>query len=270
VSTLRFLYPGAVDLRIDREDGIATILLNRPQVRNAITPDLLREMSEGLADLAGGETRAAVIAGDGGSFCSGADLQLVREALEGEMSAVLGPLVDNLHQVIRQMRQLPFPVIAAVEGPAAGAGVGLALAADLRVAGRAAVFVPGYFGIGASPDGGVSYFFTRLLGAGRATSLIMRNRPIRADMLLAEGLVEEVVDDGQVVEAALRLASEVASTPPLALLRLRSLVDLAPTHGIDAHLDAERQAISELWPSADFREGVTAFLERRKPVFRGR
>jgi 2-(1,2-epoxy-1,2-dihydrophenyl)acetyl-CoA isomerase len=256
-------------LRIGVEDGIATVLLDRPEVRNAITTELLEQLSDGLAGLPQAGARAAVLAGAGGSFCAGADLQVVREALAGDAAAVLGALLDALHRLVRQLRGLPLPVVAALEGPAAGAGIGLAMAADLRVAARSAVFVPGYLAIGASPDGGTSYFLTRALGGSRAASLFLRNTPLRAEALLAAGLVEEVVDDGRALEAALALAREAAAAPPLALQRLRELVDLAPTHDLDAHLEAERRAMSELWPTGDFREGVTAFLERRRPRFRG-
>ena len=127
-----------------------------------------------------------------------------------------------------------------------------------------------YFGIGASPDGGVSYFLTRSLGAARAAELVISNRPVRADEILALGLAEQVVDEGQALAAARERAQQLANLPPLGLVRLRALVDAAPTHGIEQHLDAERDAITSLWPTEDFREGIRAFLERRPPRFTGR
>lgn len=258
-----------VQLSVD--GAVAAVEIDRPDVRNAIDVETVRGLDDAIGRAIDQGARALVLAGHGGkAFCAGADLGLVRTAFDGDAPSVLGPLVDELHALIRRIRSLPLPVVAALEGPAVGAGMGLALSADLRVAGRSAVLVGGYFGIGASPDGGVSYFLTRALGGARATSLVLRNRPLRADDLLAAGLVEEVVDDGDAVGTARRLAEEVAGVPPLALVRLRALVDAATTQMIGAQLDAERQAVAELWPSADFREGVGAFLERRSPTFTGR
>ena len=251
-------------------DHVALAEIDRPDVRNAIDIATLEALDKAVSRAVDDGARALVLAGRGSAFCAGADLGLVRQAFDGDAPSVLGPLVDTLHALIRRIRSLPLPVVAGIEGPAVGAGMGLALSADLRIAARSAVLIPGYFGIGSSPDGGVSYFLTRALGAARATALTVRNRPLRADDLLAAGLVEEVVDDGAAVEAARALAIELAATtPPLALVRLRSLVDQATVRGLDAQLDAERDGVSELWPSADFREGVGAFLERRRPSFSG-
>src|SRR5581483_8441276 len=214
--------------------------------------------------------KAVVLAGAGGTFCAGADLVYVRRAFTGDAEEVLRPLVRTLHDLIAFVGELPLPIVVALEGHAVGAGMGLALAADLRIAGRGASLIPGYFAIGASPDGGVSYFLTRALGGARATSAILRNRVLRADELLALGLVEEVVDDGRVIEAAQELAASLAGVPPLALLRMRRLVDSATVQGLAAQLDDEERLVAELWPARDFREGVSAFLERRRPAFTGR
>lgn len=251
------------------DDGIGTVTLDRPDVRNAIDLATLDEVSAALDSLQADRAKAIVISGAGGAFCAGADLDLVRSAFEGDTEAVLGGLVDTLHPLVLKIRALPMPVIAAVEGPAVGAGAGLALAADFLIVAASAKLVPGYFGIGSSPDGGVSYFLTRALGAPRASSLIIRNRPLGADELLAVGLAESKVDDGQALDAAVDLARRVAGTPPLALLRLRHLVDLATTQGLDAQLDLERRLVAELWYTRDFREGVGAFLERRPAEFTG-
>lgn len=258
----------SVDTTID--DGIATITIARPEVRNAIDTDTVAAIRGGFDEAAAAGARAAVLTGAGKAFCAGADLAFVRAAFEGDPAAELGPLVDELHSLIARMRSLPFPILAAVEGPAAGAGMALALAADTRLAGSSAVFLTAYFGIGASPDGGVSYFLTRNLGAARATELVMSNRPVRAEELLSLGLVEQVVEEGGALAAAQERARQLANVPPLALLRLRALVDAAPTQPIEAHLDAERDAVASLWTTADFREGISAFLERRTPSFTGR
>ncbi len=250
--------------------GITRVVLNRPQVRNAITVESVVELRDALNQtIDAGRTKAAVLHGAEGSFCAGADLSLVRAALDGDPPAVLDPLVTELHQTIRVLRSAPFPIVAAIEGFAVGAGMGLALAADTRVADRKAQLVPGYFGIGASPDGGVSYFLTRALGAARTTSLFVHNRALDAAALESFGLVEELVEPGEAVSAAVEQARALAGIPPLALTRMRRLVDEATTHDLSDHLDAERTAVAELWQTHDFREGVSAFVERRTPSFTG-
>lgn len=250
-------------------DAVATIRIARPDVMNAIEPALLDELGAAIASAAEQGAKAAVLTGSESAFCAGADLDYVGAAFAGDTAGMLGPLVDSLHGLIAQMREAPYPIVAALEGPAVGAGMGLALACDVRVAGRSAYLLGGYLAIGASPDGGVSYFLTRAVGAARVSSALLRNRPLRSAQLEAWGLVEEIVDDGAALPAAQALAAQLTTTPPLALVRLRRLVDEATTHGLGAHLDTERAAVAGLWPTNDFREGVGAFLERRTPTFTG-
>lgn len=257
-------------VRTSIDEHIATIVIDRPEVRNAIDIETVAGIQAGFEEAVAAGARAAVLTGAGGAFCAGADLGYVRAAFEQGAESVLAPLVDDLHALIRRMRELPFPIVGAVEGPAAGAGMGLALATDVRVAGGSAVFVAAYLAIGASPDGGVSYGLTRSLGATRATELLLGNRPVRADELLSLGLVEQVVEEGGALAAAQERARQLSNLPPLALLRTRALVDAAPTQSLDDHLDAEREGIVSLWPTSDFREGIGAFLERRPPRFTGR
>jgi 2-(1,2-epoxy-1,2-dihydrophenyl)acetyl-CoA isomerase len=253
------------------EDGIGRLCLRRPEARNALTPALVKAVADELRGPTLAEIRALVLWGEGGVFCAGADLDLVREAVASDdPAAVLGRLLAGVHALVRALREVPVPVVAAVEGAAAGAGMGLALAADLRVLGRSALFVPAYLAIGASPDGGVSYHLARSLGGPRAAAALLRNRRLPAAELAACGLADDVVDDGTALDAALRLAREVATVAPLALAATRRLLDAAPAHGLDAHLEAEAAEISRLWRTADFAEGVAAFLERRRPVFQGR
>src|SRR5581483_3272910 len=206
----------------------------------------------------------------GPAFCVGADLHMFhRAATAGRVDEDLGPLLSAMHAIVRRLRTMPVPTVAAVEGAAAGAGVGLACACDLRVLGRSAVFVPAFLAVGLSSDSGTSFHLTRALGGPATTAAFLRNRRIPAAELAARGLADEVVPDGEARPAAARLAAEVAGASPAALLAIRRLVDAAPGHGFDEHLDAEQAAITGLWNGADAREGLTAFVERRRPRFPG-
>lgn len=259
-----------MSLQVSSTDGVGTIELDRPEQLNALTVEVAGALGEAAEGLVTDGARALVLAGRGSAFCAGADLSLVHRALAEGPAPVLTPLVEGLHDSLRRLRALPVPVVAAIEGPAVGAGMGLALVADLRVMARGARLVPGYMGIGASPDGGVSFFLTRMVGAARATSLLMRNRSVGADEAVALGLAESVVDDGTALTEARELAASLTGLPPLALQRVRDLVDSATTQGLAAQLDLEQQRVTELWDTHDFREGVGAFLERRRPAFEGR
>jgi 2-(1,2-epoxy-1,2-dihydrophenyl)acetyl-CoA isomerase len=258
-----------MDVRAERRGSIGLLELHRPDQMNALTVDLVTALGAEAEGLVADGARALVLAGSGSAFCAGADLGLVRQALDGDPHAALEPLVSGLHESIRRLRALPVAVVAAIEGPAVGAGLGLALTADLRVLAEGARLIPGYLGIGSSPDGGVSWFLTRALGATRATRLILLNETVRAEAARELGLADDVVPDGTAVAAACTLAERLAELPAQALVRLRVLADAAPTQGLDEHLDLEQRLVTELWDTHDFREGVSAFLERRQPEFRG-
>ncbi|MEY9211776.1 enoyl-CoA hydratase/isomerase family protein [Thermobifida halotolerans] len=258
-----------MSLETSLTDRVGLIELNRPDRMNAMTVDLVRSLGDEAASLVERGARALVLTGRGPAFCAGADLSLVDRALAEEPAPVLTPLVEELHRSLKRLRGLPVPLVAAVEGPAVGAGMGLALCADLRILGEGARLVPGYMGIGSSPDGGVSYFLTRMLGSARALSLLLRNQPVSAAEAAALGLAEPAVPDGSARQAALALARSLTSAPPLALLRARELVDRASTLGFAEQLDLEQERVSELWKTHDFTEGVRAFLQRRPPEFRG-
>jgi 2-(1,2-epoxy-1,2-dihydrophenyl)acetyl-CoA isomerase len=260
----------APSLDVKVEDGIGWLTLRRPETRNAVDAAFVEEAIAALDELPEG-IGALVLAGEGPAFCVGADLNLFHGAAgAGRVEEDLAPLLAAMHSVTRKLRALPFPTVAAVEGAAAGAGVGLACACDLRVLGQSTVFVPAFSALGLSPDSGTSFHLTRALGSAAANAAFLRNRRLTATELAACGLADEVAPDGEVWAAAQRLAAEVAGAAPLALLATRRLVDAAPGNSFDAHLDAEEKTIKELWTSADVLEGVTAFVERRRPKFQGR
>lgn len=260
---------GSAELIIGVDNGVGVLELARPAQLNALTVPMAAGLGTAAEDAVRRGARALVIAGRGSAFCAGADLSLVDAALQGDAHAALTPLVAGLHASLRQLRALPVPVVAAVEGPAVGAGLGLALAADVRVMAAGARLVPGYLAIGASPDGGVSYLLPRMIGAARAMSLILTNRTVPAEEAVRLGLAETVVADGAALAEAGSLAARLAGSAPLALLRVRELLDSASTHGFAEHLDLEQQRVTELWDTHDFVEGVTAFVQRRRPSFRG-
>jgi 2-(1,2-epoxy-1,2-dihydrophenyl)acetyl-CoA isomerase len=258
---------GSVQLELDGDD-VTVLRLVRPEASNAVTAELLDSLLSALAHPRLGEGQALILTGEGKNFCGGADLKGIRQAFEGDVDVVLGTMVRDLHDVIAQLRRLPMPVVAAVEGAAVGAGMGIALAADLRVVADSAAFVPGYLALGASPDAGSSYFLSRSIGAARTLSDLILNRPLRTPELLRLGLADEVAADGDTLQVAHRLAKEVSRTSPEALVAARRLVDLAPTHGLVAHLDAEAAEFAALWKSDTFRARVSEFVDGSPPTDR--
>jgi 2-(1,2-epoxy-1,2-dihydrophenyl)acetyl-CoA isomerase len=254
-------------VRTDHDGEIAVVTLDRPDVLNTMNLTLLDQLRQALLAVEQSDARALVLTGAGDTFCAGADLNYVRGAVADGVVAGLQPLVQALHAMIRQMRSMSVPVVAAVEGSAVGAAFALALSADLRVVARGARFVPGYLRIGASPDGGMSWLLTRALGGARAASLLLRNRPLTGEDAYQLGIADELTDDGSALDRARELAVEVAGASPMALRHLRELTAMATVHPLDQHLDLEEERLMEIWRGPDFAEGVGAFLEKRRPNF---
>jgi 2-(1,2-epoxy-1,2-dihydrophenyl)acetyl-CoA isomerase len=261
----------ATDVEVKVDNGIAWLILHRPGTRNAVDAGFVEEAVGALDEVPVDGAGALVLAAEGPAFCVGADLDMFNAATSsGRADELLTPLLEAMHTIVRKLRALPMPTVAAIEGPAAGAGIGLACACDLRVVGESSVFVPGFTALGLSPDSGTSYHLARALGAAGANSVFLRNRRLGAFELLTCGLADEVAPDGEVWDSAARLAGEVAGASRGALLATRRLVDAAPTHSFEEHLEAEAESIKSLWNSADVVEGVAAFVQRRSPKFPGR
>ena len=255
--------------------GVAAITLNRPEARNALSPEMMDDLADALERSGNTGVRAVLITGSGGAFCAGADVRGFTQALEkgpAEISAHLEDQAGKLHrQVILKIRQLPKPVIAAVDGVAAGAGVGLALACDLRIASESARFVLAYSNIGATADGGSTYFLPRLVGPGRTMELYLLNEPVGAQRALELGLVNRVVAAEDLQEESKELARRLASGPTAAYGRAKALIDrLGPSKRLESQLDEETKAIAEITQTHDFQEGIRAFVEKRPPQFQGR
>src|SRR6478736_5059228 len=254
------------EVETSRDDAVLTITLNRPDVLNAFNAELHRALSAALKEARAPEVRAVVLTGAGRGFCVGQDLTEFREA-PGDIGARLR---GNYHPNILAIRALEKPVIAAVNGAAAGAGMSFACACDIRIASDAAVFVPAFVNIALVPDSGGTFFVTRLLGYARAFEWLCSGRRLTAAEAHAWGLVSEVVDDDAFAARAAELAAELAALPTKAIGMTKRLLDRSGGATLDQQLEWEAQLQGAATQSEDFREGVSAFLEKRKPDFKGR
>jgi 2-(1,2-epoxy-1,2-dihydrophenyl)acetyl-CoA isomerase len=249
-----------------REDGgVFHVVLNRPEVFNAFNAALHAALAAALEEATDPAIRAVVITGAGRGFCAGQDLTEFGEVA----TDIRARLEQTYHPNIRAIRALEKPVIAAVNGPAAGAGLSLACACDLRIAADTASFVPGFIGIGLVPDSGGSYFVHRLLGAARAFEWMTSNRKLSAAEAHAWGLVSEVVEADSLEERVAELAARYAAKPTRGIALTKRLFDHADTATLDEQLALEAELQQAATETSDFREGVNAFLEKRPPRFRG-
>ena len=255
---------GAVaEVETRREGAVLTITLNRPEVFNAFNAALHAGLRSALEEAADAAVRAVVITGAGRGFCAGQDLKEFAEMPE----SIQERLEATYHPNIRAIRALPKPVIAAVNGPCAGAGLSLACACDLRIAADSATFVPGFIGIGLVPDSGGSWFVHRLLGFARAFEWMTSNRKLTAAEAHAWGLVSEVTDD--LPARAAELAAAYAALPTRGVGLTKRLFEHAFTASLDEQLELEAALQQEATGTADFAEGVSAFLDKRPPRFTG-
>ena len=254
-----------------KEGPLATITLNRPDVLNAISEELLGALIDALEKC--GEdnaVRVVILTGDK-AFCAGGDVKAMKAGLAaGDPGRFLRGIIPGLHATIAKIRRLSKPVVAAVNGIAAGGGASIALACDLRIAAQKARFAQSFVNIGLSCEGGGSYFLPRLLGLSKATELLFLGEAIDARQAEALGLVYKVVPDAEVMTAARELALKLAAKPTFAIGRIKSLLNQAFDQDLMAQLEAEGQDILACGRRADFREGITAFIEKRTPQFEGR
>lgn len=249
-----------------RDGGVLTITLNRPDVLNAFDRAMHERLAAALKEARDPEVRAVVLTGAGRGFCVGQDLNEFRE----ETGDVATRLRSTYNPNVLALRALEKPVIAAVNGAAAGAGLSLACACDLRIASDRATFVPAFVNIGLVPDTGGSYFVARLLGYGRAFEWLSSGRKLTAAEAHAWGLVSEVVDGDALPDRAAELAGSLAAMPTRGIGMTKRLLDRAQASTLEEHLEWEAQLQAAAAGSEDFAEGVAAFLEKREPRFRGR
>jgi 2-(1,2-epoxy-1,2-dihydrophenyl)acetyl-CoA isomerase len=261
-------------LRIEIDGEIGTLTLDRPEAFNAMDPELISELPIALAWFADrAPIRALILTGAGPAFCAGGDLTWFRKGVgedEIDLPSQVRHGAEVLHQAIVDLRRIPCPVIAAVNGPAAGAGFSLALACDLRIAAAEAFFAPAYGRIGASPDGGMTYFLPRVVGPARALELLLEDPDMNAEEALAEGIVSEVVPAAELAARARAKAEQLAAMAPHYVRMAKLLVGGSIEHTLTEHLQLERHGIADSTGTEDFRTGVTAFFGAEKPVFSGR
>jgi 2-(1,2-epoxy-1,2-dihydrophenyl)acetyl-CoA isomerase len=253
------------DVEVTRDGAVQTITLNRPEKMNAFTRGMHAELREALKQARDSEVRAVVVTGAGRAFCAGQDLTEFGET--GDIGATLRA---TYHPNVQAVRALEKPVIAAVNGACAGAGLSFACACDIRIAADGAGFVPGFVGIGLIPDAGGTFFINRLLGAARAFEWMSSNRRLTAAEAHAWGLVSEVVEADALAARAAELAAFYAALPTRAIGMTKRLFDHAATATLDEQLEHEAQLQAAAAQSEDFKEGVAAFLEKRAPRFTGR
>ncbi|HLS87230.1 MAG TPA: 2-(1,2-epoxy-1,2-dihydrophenyl)acetyl-CoA isomerase PaaG [Burkholderiales bacterium] len=256
---------------VSLDAGVLTITLNRPDKLNAFVPEmhqLLREAFQRAADEAA--VRAVLLTGAGRGFCSGQDLSQ-RDVSPGaapiDLSVSLG---SNYNPLVRRMQGLPKPIVCAVNGVAAGAGANLALACDLVVAARSASFIESFSRIGLIPDAGGTYFLPRLVGRARAMGLALLGEKLSAEDAERWGLIWKVFDDDRLMPEATAIARALAAGPTKGYGLLKKALQASGGNTLDAQLDLERDLQREAGFSEDYREGVSAFKEKRKPVFKGR
>jgi 2-(1,2-epoxy-1,2-dihydrophenyl)acetyl-CoA isomerase len=254
------------EVETSRDGSVLTITLNRPDVLNAFNAAMHEALAVALKEARSPDVRAVVVTGAGRGFCVGQDLTEFRDT----PTDISDRLRAGYHPNILAIRALEKPVIAAVNGAAAGAGMSFACACDIRLASDAAVFVPAFVNIGLVPDSGGTFFVTRLLGYARAFEWLCSGRRLSAAEAHAWGLVSEVVDADAFATRAAELAAELAALPTRAIGMTKRLLDRAQGSSLDEQLEWEAQLQAAATQSEDFKEGVTAFLEKRTPHFKGR
>lgn len=257
-------------LLVDIAPPRATIAFNRPEVLNALDDEMimaLRDACESIANDA--DIRCLVLRGEGQAFLAGGDVAMFDAQLDTLPEKSLR-LARELHFSILALRRMPKPVVASVHGAVAGAGVSLMAACDLIVAADDARFTAAYTAIGVSPDGGATYSLARSMGPRRALEFLLLSEPVDAAAALAMGLVNRVVARSELTQQTDRLAARLAAGPTRAYAETKRLVDVACERSLEEQLEAEAQAFSRCAGTEDMREGIRAFVAKRRPGFRGR
>jgi 2-(1,2-epoxy-1,2-dihydrophenyl)acetyl-CoA isomerase len=265
--------PELETLEIEIDGPVGTMTLNRPDSLNAMSPQMLAELpiaASWLADRA--PIRALIVTGAGRAFCSGGDVNWFKQGVDDEsvdLPAEVRRGAEVLHQAIIDFRRLPYPTIAVINGPAAGAGMSLALSCDFRIASEDAFLAIAYGRIGASPDGGMTYFLPRVVGPSRALELALNDPNLDAKAALEEGLVSEVVGADELMPRAREKATKLAAKAPHYVRMAKRLLHESIENSLNDHLQLERHGIADSMATEDLRRGVTAFFAGEQPEFKG-
>lgn len=258
-------------LTFDIGAGVAVLTLRRPETRNALSIAMLRELQRVLdiLETPGHGARALLITGAGDGFCSGADLSDSERADPDDPENLVAVLKIHYHPFFLRLGNLAMPVIAAVNGPAAGAGMSLAISCDIVIAARSAYFYQAFINIGLIPDAGSTYLLPRLIGPARATAMMMLGERVGAELAEEWGLIWKCVDDDALMDEAMGLAARLAKGPTRAHASIRKALAQSRSNTYAGQLDLEYELQHELQTSADFYEGVAAFLAKRGAEFKG-
>ncbi len=254
------------DIAFDLNDNLAIVTLNRPDKLNATTRNMHAELRSAFDQIEKSGARAVLLAGAGRAFCAGQDLADLRMDGPKEIQEILR---EDFNPLVTRIRNLPMPVVCAVNGVAAGAGANLALCCDLVLAAKSAKFLQAFAKIGLIPDAGGTWTLSRQVGEARAKGLSMLAEPLPAEKALEWGLIWQVCEDEALMHEATALAARLASQPTKAFALIKQAINASSSHGFDAHLAVEAKLQEEAASTHDYNEGVTAFLEKRKPVFKG-
>ena len=253
------------------EQGVATLTLNRPAQLNSFNAQMHKEVREALKQLRQSpEARCLLITGNGRGFCAGQDLS-DRNVAPGAEAPDLGESIEhNYNPLIRALRDLPMPVVCAVNGVAAGAGANIALACDITLAAKSASFIQAFCKIGLVPDSGGTWTLPRAVGMARAKALALLGDKLSAEQAEQWGMIWRCVDDEALQDEALKLARHLAAQPTYGLALIKRALNASASNSFDAQLDLERDLQRLAGRSEDYREGVAAFMEKRTPEFKGR
>ncbi|GAB2974244.1 enoyl-CoA hydratase-related protein [Amycolatopsis acidiphila] len=252
-------------------DGVRTLTLNRPKAYNSLTVELKECLLAALREAAAApDVRAVVLTGAGKAFCAGQDLKEHVGLLQADDPSPLRTVADHYNPIVRTIVDMPKPVVAAINGPAAGAGAAFAYAADLRIAAASANFLMAFANVGLGPDSGASWTLQRLVGYGRAAELMLLARTVQADEAKQLGLVGEVVPDEELAGRAHAVAAKLAAGPTVSYAKIKEVLTAAAESSLEDALLAEDAAQTVLGSTADHREAVEAFVAKRKPTFQGK
>jgi 2-(1,2-epoxy-1,2-dihydrophenyl)acetyl-CoA isomerase len=256
-----------MELIVSLQNGVYTITFNRPNVFNSFNREMALQLQRALDDAEKNDTvRAVVLTGQGKAFCAGQDLA---EAIDPEGPELQAIVRDHYNPIIERIRNIEKPVIAAVNGVAAGAGANIALACDITIAKRSASFVQAFSKIGLIPDSGGTFFLPRIIGFQKALAFMMTGEKVTAEQAESLNMIYKVVDDGMFEDEVKNFVDTIASLPTKGLGLTKRAVNQSFNHSLSEQLKLEEYLQTEAGLTYDFREGVNAFLEKRKPIFRG-